>query len=112
MQIVRIAQVAHEVNRAYCESLGDMSQPTWEDAPEWQVQSALDGVHFHKSNPDASPSAGHDSWLAEKKADGWKYGSVKDPEKKEHPCFLPFDELPPKQKAKDFIFRAVVRALL
>lgn len=35
-QIVRVAHVAHEVNRAYCQSLGDNSQPTWEDAPHWQ----------------------------------------------------------------------------
>ena len=55
-----IATVAHELNKAYCESIGDNSQPTWEDAPEWQKSSAVNGVKFHLENPDASPSAIHD----------------------------------------------------
>lgn len=28
-----IAQVAHEINRAYCQAIGDDSQPCWNDAP-------------------------------------------------------------------------------
>ena len=106
-----IAKVCHEANRAYCESIGDTSQPKWEDAPAWQCESAIKGVDFSLSNPDANPSASHESWLAEKQATGWKYGPVKDPDKKEHPCFVPYDELPAEQRAKDHLFQAVVRAL-
>ncbi len=40
----QIARVAHEVNRAYCQALGDNSQPAWEDAPQWQRDSAMLGV--------------------------------------------------------------------
>lgn len=40
----QIARVVHEVNRAYCEALGDTSQPKWEDAPQWQRDSAMLGV--------------------------------------------------------------------
>ena len=49
--------------------------------------------------------------LFEEQLEGWKYGPVKDAQKKEHPCFLPYAELPPEQKAKDYLFRAVVHAL-
>lgn len=35
----QIARVCHEVNRAYCQALGDNSQPTWEEAPQWQRQN-------------------------------------------------------------------------
>lgn len=106
-----IARVAHEVNRAYCASLGDHSQPSWEQAPEWQRKSAMTGVEFTVANPDAKPSDSHDSWLAEKLRDGWKFGMVKDPAKKEHPCFVPYDQLPVEQRTKDYLFQAVVRAL-
>ena len=106
-----IARVAHEINRAYCASLGDTSQPAWEDAPEWQKASALVGVSMHLANPDATPEQSHESWLAQKVAEGWKYGPVKDAEKKEHPCFRPYAELPAEQKAKDYLFRGVVHAL-
>jgi len=106
-----IARVAHEINRAYCTALGDNSQPSWKDAPEWQRSSAINGVSFHLNNPNAGPDHSHNEWLKEKRETGWKFGPVKDPEKKEHPCFVPYDELPVEQKAKDYLFRAVVHAL-
>lgn len=106
-----IAKVCHEANRAYCETIGDNSQPAWEDAPAWQRGSAIKGVEFCITHPDAPPSANHDNWLAVKEAEGWKYGPVKDPEKKEHPCFVPYDQLPVEQQKKDALFRAVVAAL-
>jgi hypothetical protein len=108
VKIVKIAIVCHEVNRAYCEAMGDKSQPKWKDAPDWQKDSAINGVQFHIDNPTAGPSASHESWLKQKAAEGWKYGLVKDPEKKEHPCFVPYEKLPAEQKAKDFIFTAIV----
>lgn len=111
MRSVDIARVCHEINRAYCAALGDHSQPAWDDAPDWQRQSAVTGVEFTIANPDAGPSASHDSWLAEKQRDGWTYGPVKDPEKKEHPCFVPYDQLPLEQKVKDYLFQAVVRSI-
>ena len=111
MQTETIAKVAHEINRAYCEALGDHSQLPWGNAPEWQKTSAINGVSFHLSHPDSTPEDSHNSWLAEKTAAGWMYGPVKDAEKKEHPCFLPYAQLPIEQRAKDYIFRAVVHAL-
>ena len=106
-----IARTAHEANRAYCAAIGDNSQPQWDDAPEWQRQSAITGVDFLQKNPAAPPSASHDSWLAEKRRDGWTWGAVKNPDTKEHPCFVPYDDLPTEQKAKDYIFGAVVKTL-
>ena len=112
MQTEQIAKVCHEVNRAYCKALGDESQLPWVDAPQWQRDSAIMGVEFIRANPEAKPSASHESWLKQKEADGWKYGPVKDAEKKEHPCYVPYDELPVEQKAKDYIFGAIVRAMM
>jgi hypothetical protein len=107
----QIARVCHEVNRAYCQAIGDNSQPAWEGAPQWQKDSAMLGVKLHAENPNAGPEASHVSWMAQKKAEGWVYGTVKDPEKKTHHCMVPFSELPREQQAKDYIFRAVVHAL-
>ena len=111
MNNIEIARVAHEVNRAYCMSIGDCSQAPWEDAPQWQKDSAINGVKFHRLNPQADPASSHANWLKQKEADGWKCGPAKDVEKKEHPCCVPYDQLPTEQKAKDFLFRAVIHAL-
>jgi hypothetical protein len=106
-----VAKICHEANKALCQTQGDHSQPTWEEAPQWQVDSAINGVQFHLDNPDAGTDDSHKSWLAEKEAAGWKYGAVKDPEKKEHPCFVPYEELPAEQQAKDYLFRGIIHAL-
>ena len=47
MTVEGIARVAHEINKAYCEALGDTSQKGWADAPQWQIDSACNGVEFH-----------------------------------------------------------------
>lgn len=106
-----IAKVTHEVNRAYCESIGDFSQVPWENAPQWQKESAIKGVEVTLSGEAKTPEDNHLSWAAQKVADGWRYGPVKDPVTKTHPCLVSYDQLPPEQKAKDILFRAVVTTL-
>jgi len=111
MKIDQIAMACHQANKGLCEAFGDQSQKDWPDAPEWARESARKGVEFCLANPDAPASANHDSWLEEKRRTGWKYGPVKDESKREHPCFVPYDELPKEQQVKDHVFRAIVHAL-
>lgn len=108
----QIARVAHEANRAYCATIGDDSQPPWSSAPEWQRESAVNGVAFTRSHPNAPPSASHDSWLDEKRRAGWAYGPTKNAASKQHPCLVPYEQLPLDQQRKDALFQGVVRALL
>lgn len=107
-----IARICHEANRSWCELNGDDSQLAWEFAPQWQKDSAVAGVIFVRANPDAGDEAQHESWAAQKIADGWVYGEVKDPEAKTHPCLVPFEELPHHQQFKDKLFRSIVLASL
>jgi len=111
MTVEQVAMVCHEANRAYCGGLGDHSQVPWGEAPEWQQNSAVCGVLFHLENPDSKPSDSHDNWLLQKKMDGWVYGPVKDTDKKEHPCMVPYEELPAGQRRKDSLFIGIVKAL-
>jgi hypothetical protein len=111
-EIKTIAKLCHAINKVYCHAIGDNSQVDWNEAPEWQQQSAIKGVEFIIQNPDVGPSASHDSWLKEKEATGWKYGPIKDVDKKEHPCFVPYEQLPLNQQIKDHIFRGQVLACI
>jgi len=106
-----IAQVCHEANAAYCRVIGDATQRSWNEAEQWQRDSAIKGVEFAQANPNAPASAQHDAWLADKAADGWTYGPLKDPSTKQHPCIVPYAGLPLEQRRKDALFKAIVNAL-
>lgn len=110
--ILQIAMVCHEANRAFCITKGDMHPyVNWFFAPQWQIESAIDGVKHAMAHPDAAPEDSHNNWMAGRIADGWVYGEVKDPVAKTHPCMLPYDQLPDFQRKKDAMFLAIVRAL-
>ncbi len=110
----QIARVCHAANREYCLTIGDDSQPSWDFAPQWQKDSAVQGVQFHlaahRKGEKPSPAASHEKWLEQKRREGWQYGPEKDPEKKLHPCFMPYDGLPMNQRIKDYIFGSIVEA--
>ena len=110
MTSIDIAHIVHDANRAYCRTIGDDTQPLWEDAPDWQRTSAVTGVDGILAGTITRPAQAHEAWLAEKQATGWQYGPVKNPAAREHPCVVPYAELPREQQTKDTLFFAIVRA--
>jgi hypothetical protein len=108
MKLTTIAMLCHSINAAFFLSQGDESHLPWEQTPDELKKSIEYGVKLHLENPDTTPEQLHESWLKEKEAQGWTYGEVKDFEAKTHPCFKPYAELPAEQKAKDYLFKAVV----
>lgn len=112
MDILGIAKVCHEANKAFCETIGDCSQGAWYDAEAWQRESAIKGVEYFIANHEAPDSAQHDTWMKDKLDAGWTFGVEKDAKNKRHPCLVPFKSLPPEQQAKDTLFKAVCKSLL
>jgi len=110
-QAYSIAIVCHEANRGWCFVNDDSSQKSWNDAEEWQRESAVKGVIFRMENPNAGEDTQHNAWMKDKVDAGWVYGETKDAEKKTHPCIVPFHDLPEFQQKKDKLFCAIVDAL-
>lgn len=104
-----IARTCHEVNRVYCDANGDFSQKSWNDAPDWQRESALKGVTAALSG--VSDEELHALWCDEKHQAGWVYGDIKDADAKTHPCLVPYEQLPAFQQVKDTLFRTIVETL-
>lgn len=111
MTVTSAAMACHEANRIYCEMIGDNSQLPWSEAPAWARASAIDGVNAVAIDPDRQAGASHVGWMAHKEKDGWVYGEVKDPDATPptHPCMVPFEELPPEQQLKDYLFLVVAK---
>jgi len=108
--IEMIARTCHEANRAYCVSIGDNSHKSWDEAPDWQKDSAIAGVTKKLSKPWLTSEDMHNEWVIHKVEDGWEYGEVKDPEAKTHPCLVAYSELPEEQRVKDSLFSNIVSA--
>ncbi|MFC1537688.1 TRAFs-binding domain-containing protein, partial [Gemmatimonadota bacterium] len=43
----------------------------------------------------------HDTWAQHRLAEGWRYGPKRNDDRKEHPCLVPYDELPESEKEVD-----------
>ena len=97
----RLVLAIHEANK-------EIQQQTGEFIPQLSkhlTKSILDGVYFVLDNPNCTPEQQHNNWCYFKRADGWRYGPEKDFERKEHPCLVPYSELPDVQQRKDSVFR-------
>jgi hypothetical protein len=110
--VERIARVTHQVNKAWCEYLGDTSQKDWTEAAHWQRQSAVAGVRAVVSGEASTPEQQHEAWLEHKRQGGWVYGPEKNETTREHPCMVDYADLPQEQRFKDVLFRTVVQAML
>lgn len=110
MKAEQIARVTHEANRALQVELGDPAvSPHWDEAPQWQRDSAIEGVKQTLEGAHAPEL--HESWCEFKIKDGWVYGEVKDADAKTHPCLVPYDKLPEEQRVKDDLFYQIVWSL-
>jgi ryanodine receptor 2 len=43
----------------------------------------------------------HDQWALRRMKDGWTLGPVRDDVQKQHPCLVPFEDLPEAEKEYD-----------
>lgn len=43
----------------------------------------------------------HEVWAQNRINDGWTYGSVRNDDKKQHPCLVPYEDLPEAEKEYD-----------
>ena len=50
---------------------------------------------------DALAKNTHDVWAVGRIRDGWVYGKNRNDETKEHPCLVPYEELPEAEKEYD-----------
>jgi hypothetical protein len=110
-QVGQIARITHEANRVLQMATGEEVAPHWENAPVWMCASAMDGVRNIVFGEVSSPEQSHQNWMKHKEADGWTHGPVKDADKKQHPCMVPYAELPSVQRMKDWVFFTIVNVL-
>lgn len=107
----QIGRTCHEANIVLQIEMGDTISDVWAKASFEDRLSTLNGVVRAISGE--TPQELHQSWYNFKKDQGWVFGYVKDPEKKEHPCMVPsYEDLPSEQQIKDLMFQSIVASFL
>jgi hypothetical protein len=43
----------------------------------------------------------HEVWAQQRISEGWKYGATRNDAQKEHPCLVPYEDLPENEKEYD-----------
>ena len=116
ISVEMLHELLHETNRTWCRITGDDAQSAWSEAPEWQKRATAVGiapvVRAMRTGNMPRPSANHEHWLEHKRAEGWTWGPVKDPERKKHPCMVPWSELPAEQRIKDVLYLCIIASVL
>ena len=55
----------------------------------------------------------HEVWAQNRTQQGWRYGPLRNDETKEHPCLVPYDELPESEQEVDrHMVTAMLKAIL
>lgn len=103
------AHAGHEAYRAYSIATGD-SMPSW-DAYKRTVGGNNIRLAAKEILEGKTPERFHAEWSKKLLEDGWKVGPARDPEKKEHPHLVAYDDLPLFQRRRDEIFLTTVRAV-
>ena len=111
VHIETVAKLAHEIVSALAKETDGTVMPPWSEAPEWMHKSSIEMVTAMYKDPSLPTSHFHDFWMKQRKDAGWKWGPVRDEEKKENPAMVPYDELPASQRAKDAALKALVRTI-
>lgn len=108
--ITSCARACHEVNNSFRVAMGQKARQLWTLLPQKEKDIVKEGVY--KALSGSTPEQMHESWMISKLNAGWKYGPVLNDTTKEHPCLVPYSELPSYETAKDELFIRVVRAMV
>lgn len=107
----QIARICHSANLTYSRENGEGEQKRWGRISEGEQNSVIDGVKYFIEMGRPTPQQMHANWLRFKTSENWKYGIMKNAITKEHPCMVPYEDLPADQRLKDELFSAIVRVL-
>lgn len=106
----QIARIAHAAIRELQQILGDKQiPPPWDHVSEHDREMSIASARIGRHG--ASPEVLHEQWATKKQAAGWTPGETKDAEAKTHPLLVPFDQLPPGDRAKDYLFAGICTAM-
>jgi len=108
-----IARAVHNLNTSIkADHEGELE--FWHELPPdaWQRLDTFRQIKLLRDNPDMTAQEEHARWLSVRLEDGWQYGAVRNPAKKESPLIVPWEKLPFIYRARSESGFSVVKILL
>lgn len=112
------AEIVHEVNRlvqkAVIKHTGFTRVPVsvpWAELSGVTRVSLAGALENVRASGVYRPEDSHRLWCEDKWSEGWSYGPTLDVGARTHPNLMPWDNLPPLERAKDKIVLALIGAL-
>lgn len=108
-----LGRLMHALRREIALIYGGNVPPAWEDeaCTDAMKASSERGALAMLVNPDMTARDEHQRWYNERWEQGWRYGPVRDNERKLHPSMRDFDELPLGERLKDLARIAMAEEL-
>jgi len=107
-ELVDTARRCHEVCRKFDELSGIEGIRPWEELEASEQGYIVEAVIALRSGG-VNASRAHDVWVDRMIKDGWIYGKTLNEEAMTHPDLIDYRSLPPYQKTKDKLFKAIAK---
>lgn len=107
-KIVALARIVHAANSEYSAVIGDNSHVPWDELSQEARQSTISGIVNVLDDPFITGEEIHKTWMEDKAATGWVYGTTKDEDGKTHPSMVDYNKLDVNQRFKDDLFIGIV----
>ncbi len=95
----QLTETYRDANRGAADNLAiklaSLSYWIPEDPSNWSQKVDL------TENQELLAKLEHRRWYAERRLNGWQYGTTRDDNRKIHPCLIPYEQLPENEKDKD-----------
>ncbi len=105
-----ICKLCHDANNELMVANGETPCGDWDTLDDHLKQMTRDSVSVIIDNPSITAEDIHNTWMDNKRRDGWVYGATKDANKKTHPLMIPFADMNAIDKSKDQSFIDIVNS--
>lgn len=108
-EIDALSRESHRAISDFRVSIGEDALPPWAPSTAEEIGQKRSGIEAALSG--VTPEQQWREWSAMRREQGWKYGPVRDPVKKEHPSLVDdYSMLSPAERQKDEVYGEAIRA--
>jgi hypothetical protein len=109
--VADIARIAYEATRQLALVFNE-TRTAWDELSDDLRQLIIQRAREHLEHPERTAQSTHEAWVDRRLLEGWHYAADLDLKEKRHPHLVPFNKLPPRERARQTLFVSTVASLV